>query len=108
MVPFGIPAPVALPASSKAFPLNSRLSCSMDILHYDCLGVFIKFFNGAVRSLEAVIANLADFHRSFVSAFPCGPCHDLRSFFQAVEPVLSSFQRCRRFYVWSKNSNELK
>jgi hypothetical protein len=53
----------------------------MDILHYDFLGVFIKFFNGAIRSLEAVLANLADFHRSFVSTFPCGPCHDLRSFF---------------------------
>ena len=32
--------------------------CSMDILDYDCLGVFIKFFNGAMRSLEAVLANL--------------------------------------------------
>ena len=44
----------------------------MDIFHYDCLGVFVKFSNGAFRSLEAILANLADFHRSFVSAFPCG------------------------------------
>jgi hypothetical protein len=30
----------------------------MDIFHYDCLGVLIKFFNGVIRSLEAVLATM--------------------------------------------------